>query len=262
MLKSGLATIDGHQQYFDQNGVQVKDKFVIGTDGYKYYFEPGSGNLAILRYVQNSKNQWFYFDGNGHAVTGFQTINGKKQYFYNDGHQSKGEFIDADGDTFYTSATDGRLVTGVQKINGITYAFDNTGNLITNQYYQLADGKYMLLDDSGRAKTGFVLQDGVLRYFDQNGEQVKDAIIVDPDTNLSYYFNATQGVAVKNDYFEYQGNWYLTDANYQLIKGFKAVDDSLQHFDEVTGVQTKDSALISAQGKVYQFDNNGNAVSA
>ena len=57
--------------------MQVKDKFVIGTDGYKYYFEPGSGNLAILRYVQNSKNQWFYFDGNGHAVTGFQTINGK-----------------------------------------------------------------------------------------------------------------------------------------------------------------------------------------
>ena len=47
-----------------------------------------------------------------------------------------------------------------------------------------------------------------------------------------------------------------------LSKVLKQLTTASQHFDEVTGVQTKDSALISAQGKVYQFDNNGNAVSA
>ena len=72
----------------------------------------------------------------------------------------------------------------------ITQKFD------TNQYYQLADGKYMLLDDSGRENRVCIAR-WCTKILDQNGEQVKDAIIVDPDTNLSYYFNATQGVAVK-----------------------------------------------------------------
>ena len=58
MLKSGL------QRLMDINSilikmVQVRAKFVIGTD-VMVYFEPGSGNLAILRYVQNSKNQWLF----------------------------------------------------------------------------------------------------------------------------------------------------------------------------------------------------------
>ncbi|GMA70218.1 glucosyltransferase-S [Leuconostoc litchii] len=260
MVRSGFATIDGHQQYFDKNGVQVKNQLVTATDGYKYYFEPGNGNMAVLKFVKNSDGQWYYFDDNGHAVTGLQTINGKSQYFYSDGRQSKGQFININGDTFYTDDANGYLVTGVQKINDTTYIFDQSGNLIKNQYYQLSNGKYVLLDNDGHVTTGFVKQNNELRYFDVNGEQVKDSVIVDPNTKLSYYFNATDGLAVKNDYFEYQGQWYLTDSNYQLIKGFKAVDGNLQHFDEVTGVQTKDSSLVSAQGKSYQFDNNGNAV--
>lgn len=260
MVINGFTTIDGHKQYFDKNGMQVKDQFLKATDGKLYYLQAGNGNLAINRFASNSQGQWFYFDENGVAVKGLQIINGNQKYFYDDGHQSKGQFITVDGHLVYTDVATGNLVTGIQKINGVNYIFNNVGILLSNEYYQLPDGKWSYADAKGQVVVGFIKVDGKLKYFDKNGEQVKGDVVVDPETGLNYYFESVNGSAVNNDYYYYQDNWYYADNNYQIVKGFIALNGQLQHFDENTGVQTKNDQAIIFSGKVYRFDNNGHLV--
>ena len=260
MLDDGFATIDGHKQYFDQNGVQVKGEMISDDKGRAYYLQSGNGNLVTQRYMQNEDGQWFYFDANGVAVTGMRTIDGMNKYFYQDGHQSKGNFLNIDGQTLYTDPTDGHIVTGVQTIDGEVYAFGNDGVMLRNQYQRKSSGQWLYLDDNGKAVKGFITQNNQLKYFDANGEQVKDGIVTDPNTQLSYYFNGTEGAAVKNDYYYYQDNWYYADKNYQSVKGFVSIDGYLQHFDEATGIQTKQSNLDGSHGTNYSFDDKGNAV--
>lgn len=160
----------------------------------------------------------------------------------------------------YTDPTDGHIVTGVQTIDGEVYAFGNDGVMLRNQYQRKSNGQWLYLDDNGKAVKGFITQNNQLKYFDANGEQVKDGIVTDPNTQLSYYFNGTEGAAVKNDYYYYQDNWYYADKNYQSVKGFVSIDGYLQHFDEATGIQTKQSNLDGSHGTNYSFDDKGNAV--
>ncbi|MCT3075873.1 hydrolase [Leuconostoc citreum] len=260
MVTSGFTEIDGHKQYFYKNGTQVKGQFVSDTDGHVFYLEAGNGNVATQRFAQNSQGQWFYLGNDGIALTGLQTINGVQNYFYADGHQSKGDFITIQNHVLYTNPLTGAITTGMQQIGDKIFVFDNTGNMLTNQYYQTLDGQWLHLSTQGPADTGLVNINGNLKYFQANGRQVKGQFVTDPITNVSYYMNATDGSAVFNDYFTYQGQWYLTDSNYQLVKGFKVVNNKLQHFDEITGVQTK-SAHIIVNNRTYIFDDQGYFVS-
>nr|AHN08015.1 glucansucrase [Leuconostoc mesenteroides] len=259
MAINGFTDVDGHRQYFDQSGHQLKDQFMTDTNGHVYYFEAGNGNMATYRYAQNAQGQWFYLGGDGIAVTGLQNINGANQYFYTDGHQSKGEFVVLTDKTIYTDATTGNLVVGVQQLDGKTYVFTTAGAMLTNQYYELAADQWLHLSAQGQADTGLTTIGDQLQYFGTDGVQVKGAFVTDPATQATYYFNATTGDAVANQYFHIKGDWYLTDDNARLVKGFKVVNNKVQHFDETTGVQTKSTHLTKAQ-KQYIFDHNGDLV--
>ena len=63
----------GNQQFFDQNGYQVKGKIARAKDGKLRYFDKDSGNAAANRFAQgDNPSDWYYFGADGVAVTGLQ----------------------------------------------------------------------------------------------------------------------------------------------------------------------------------------------
>ena len=52
VMARGLVKIGDGQQYFDQNGYQVKGKVVRAKDGKLRYFDKDSGNAVINRFAQ------------------------------------------------------------------------------------------------------------------------------------------------------------------------------------------------------------------
>ncbi|WP_410503829.1 hypothetical protein [Leuconostoc falkenbergense] len=133
-LVTGVQNINGHNQYFDDNGIQIKDQ-IISNDGQQYYYQGGNGDLVTNRYISYN-DSWYYADATGVLVTGQQIINGETQYFRTDGRQVKGQII-ADGDKQnYYDADSGNLV----KNNFVTVDQGKTW------YYADQDGDLSLVD--------------------------------------------------------------------------------------------------------------------
>lgn len=105
-LQTGFFIHDKNLQYFDQNGYQIKDKFMQYQNGL-VYFNPVDGNAVVGDYF-NYKDNWYYANNTGHIVYGLQTINGKKQFFSSDGILQRNTTV---------------------SINGISYSADVNGYL-------------------------------------------------------------------------------------------------------------------------------------
>ena len=286
MLVSGLQTIKDKTYYFDTETHKMLKNNSQKVDAKTYYFN-SDGEKQTYQWIENSDKSWSYYQNDGSQLQDtLQIINGVQVYFDSTGKQVKGASAVVDGHYYYFDkdsgavvknqlitdqaghtryyGNDGAAITSTEKdIDGTTYYFDGQGNMVTNQYYS-ANGKWHYAGDKGQQTVGFVTIDGAIQYFDNNGIQVKNGFVKDEKTNKVYFFNGTEGVMVKNDYFSLDHKtWYYADKDGSFVTGFQIINGKLQYFDE-TGKQVKGAVITNPNnGKVYYFDGdlgNGTAV--
>ena len=135
-LVTGLKSIDGNIQYFDQDGTQVKGEFRTVPGKNKQYFDKNTGNASV------------YLDKSNIAITGYD-ING---------NQIKSNFlIDTSGNTYYFDKQ-GVMLTGLQTIEDKQYYFDEQG-LMKKSYAGTFNGQFIYFDSiTGVGKTAVEYQ--------------------------------------------------------------------------------------------------------
>lgn len=228
----GLTTITADngstsEQYFDQNGVQVKGTDIRDTAGNLRYFDDQTGNLLTNTWQELANKSWIYLNAQGIAVTGQQNINGQIVYFNDDGTQIKNNFKRLDNGAWLYLNDQGDAVTGEQTINGchvyfnqngeqvkndqvknsdgtISYYAGINGQKLTNDFGELPDGSWLYLDNQGHAVTGEQTINNQVLYFNDNGVQLKGGTHIDEAGHMHYY-DANSGERVSNQSVQIDG---------------------------------------------------------
>ena len=243
----GATVIDGIEYYFDDTtGVQVKGNFASNGK----YYDARSGAPVTNSYVQVGQD-WYYVDKEGKALTGEHTINGDHVYFEDyRGKQVKGNF--AENGRYYDQHT-GALT-----------------DLGTNRYVQVNDDWYYI-GSTGTILKGQQTIDGVEVYFDTTtGKQAKGVFINEygsaenPNYGLSTvkFYDKDNGALLKQQYFNFNDNWYYADADGTILKGAHTIDGVDVYFDKSNGKQVKgkfvtESGDVSDSGIHYYDKDNG-----
>lgn len=238
----GLTTITADngstsEQYFDQNGVQVKGTDIRDIAGNLRYFDGQTGNLLTNTWQELANKSWIYLNDQGIAVTGQQNINGQILYFNYDGMQIKNDFKRLDNGAWLYLNDQGDAVTGEQTINGrqvyfkqngeqvkndqvknsdgtISYYAGINGEKLTNNFGELPDGSWLYLDNNGHAVTGEQTINGQVLYFQDNGVQLKGGTHVDASGNMHDY-DADSGDMITNQFVQIDGKqvYFNNDGN-------------------------------------------------
>ena len=177
-MLTGLHTIDGDLQYFDQKtGAQAKGIFET-VSGITYYFDKNTGNS--INYAENqsgkiegfddkgqplksafasdSNGTTYYFDANGQTVPYALSINNQIKGFDSQGQALKNGFAnDIAGNAYYFGA-EGQVVVGLQKINGQTYYFDQQGHQRKNYATSISGQWYYFDSNTGAGKNSLQYQ--------------------------------------------------------------------------------------------------------
>ncbi|MFL2114577.1 glycoside hydrolase family 70 protein [Leuconostoc carnosum] len=235
----GLTTITADngstsEQYFDQNGVQVKGTAIKDNAGNLRYFDGQTGNLLTNTWQELANQSWIYLNDQGIAVTNKQEINGQTVYFNYDGKQVKNDFkrLENNGQWLYLN-DQGDALTGEQNVAGqelyfnsngeqvkndqvknsdgtISYYDGHTGDKLRNNFGELPDGSWLYLDNDGHAVTGEQKINGQTLYFNDNGVQLKGGTHIDETGNLHYY-DVNSGDMVTNQFVTIDGKQVYFD---------------------------------------------------
>ena len=109
--------------------------------------------------------------------------------------------------------------------------------------------------------TGTILKgqqtiDGVEVYFDTTtGKQAKGVFINEygsaenPNYGLSTvkFYDKDNGALLKQQYFNFNDNWYYADADGTILKGAHTIDGVDVYFDKSTVSKSKGSLLLSQE---------------
>lgn len=252
----GANVIDGIEYYFDNTtGVQVKGHFASNGK----YYDARSGAPVTNSYVQVGQD-WYYVDKEGKAVTGEHTINGDRVYF----NENRNSF----------ESHRGKQVKGNFAENG-RYYDQHTGALTdlgTNRYVQVNDDWYYI-GSTGAILKGQQTIDGVEVYFDKTtGKQAKGVFINEygntenPNYGLSTvkFYDKDTGTLLKQQYFNFNDNWYYADADGIILKGAHTIDGVDVYFDKSNGKQVKgkfvtESGYVGDKG-IHYYDKDTGAL--
>ena len=230
----GLQTLKGQQQYFDNNGYQVKGRAVRMPDAKIRYFDGDSGNMVKNKFAMDlSTGAWYYLDRNGVALLGAQTIDGKTLYFDREGKQVKGRFVTDGANRRYYDA--------------------NSGEMARNKFAQV-DGAWYYFDNNGNVVKGLQNINGQLLYFDNEGRQVKGQYA--GQGNNRRYYDANSGEMVRNKFAQIDGAWHYFNANGQAVTGQQYVNGQTLYFDN-EGRQVKGRLVTEGQDTRYYDANSG-----
>ncbi|QBR47883.1 glycoside hydrolase family 70 protein [Leuconostoc kimchii] len=235
----GLTTITADngstsEQYFDQNGVQVKGTAIRDDKGDLRYFDAQTGNLLTNTWQELPNQSWIYLDDQGIAVTNKQEINGQTVYFNYDGKQVKNDFkrLENNGQWLYLN-DQGDALTGEQNVAGqelyfnsngeqvkndqvknsdgtISYYDGHTGDKLRNDFGELPDGSWLYLNNDGHAVTGEQKINGQTLYFNDNGVQLKGGTHID-ETGKLHYYDVNSGDMVTNQFVTIDGKQVYFD---------------------------------------------------
>ena len=277
ILASGLKEFNGKTYYFDEATHKMLKNTTQKVNDNTYYFN-NNGEKETNKWVENSDESWSYYQNDGAQLqNSLQTIDGNQVYFDANGKQVKGDSANINGHYYYFDKNSGGIIkdqlitdlsgvtryygdngaaiTSTEKVvNGIKYYFDDHGSMVVNQYY-FVNGNWHYAENDGHLAVGFITIDGTVQYFDNNGTQVKNGFVKDEKNNKAYFFNGTEGVMVKSDYFSLDHKtWYYADKNGSFVTGFQIINGKLQYFDE-NGKQVKGAVINNPNnGKKYYFD--------
>ena len=140
----------------------------------------------------------------------------------------------------------------------------------TNRYVQVNDDWYYI-GSTGTILKGQQTIDGVEVYFDTTtGKQAKGVFINEygsaenPNYGLSTvkFYDKDNGALLKQQYFNFNDNWYYADADGTILKGAHTIDGVDVYFDKSNGKQVKgkfvtESGDVSDSGIHYYDKDNG-----
>ncbi|WP_165210790.1 glycoside hydrolase family 70 protein [Streptococcus tangpeifui] len=288
VMAVGVTRVAGHDQYFDKDGIQAKNKIIVTRDGKVRYFDEHNGNAVTNAFISDQAGHWYYLGKDGVAVTGAQTVGKQHLYFEANGQQVKGDFVtakdgklyffDADSgdmwtDTFVQDKTghwfylgkDGAAVTGAQTVRGQKLYFKANGQQVKGDIVKGADGKIRYYDaNSGDqvynrtvkgsdGKTYIIGKDGVaITQTIAKGQTIKDGSV------LRFYSMEGQLVTGSGWYSNAQGQW-LYVKNGQVLTGLQTVGSQRVYFD-ANGIQAKGKAVRTSDGKLRYFDANSGSM--
>ncbi|KOY72227.1 mutant dextransucrase [Apilactobacillus kunkeei DSM 12361 = ATCC 700308] len=155
-LAKGLVSIDGNEQYFDNNGNQVKGS-IADVNGHRMYFDGASGNLVRNQFISYN-GSYLYADNNGYLLIGLQDVNNQHLFFNDDGTQVKGQIVQVNGKQMYFS--------------------DDSGELVTNQYVTV-DGKSYHADLNG--------------VLTEDNSKSEESLMTNSAFNQNYHYNTPRG---------------------------------------------------------------------
>ncbi|MHA8110601.1 KxYKxGKxW signal peptide domain-containing protein [Lactobacillaceae bacterium Melli_B4] len=216
-------------------------------------------------------------------VNGKQVINGHNVMFI-DGKQVSGEiYTDSDGQSHYYDSINGyEGINLFYLYNGKYYYFDSNGNMVKNKFVDAipnTDYNYYFGND-GAAVDGNQTIDGK-NYLFNDGIQVKNNMIINPDSTFSYYDNnglvTTTPTNINNQNFNFNSDGklvapnqfiknsifsnatYYLDSNSHISKGFQDINGSKYYFDN-NGQMITNTYEMDSNGNFYRFGGDGKAL--
>lgn len=238
-VATGFTKVGKQNLYFNEKGVQVKNRF----------FQVGDAT--------------YYANNEGDVLRGAQTINGDELYFDESGKQVKGEFVNnPDGTTSYYDAITGvKLVDTSLVVDGQTFNVDAKGVVTkahTPGFYTTGDNNWFYADSYGRNVTGAQVINGQHLYFDANGRQVKGGFVTNTDGSRSFYHWNTGDKLVSTFFTTGHDRWYYADDRGNVVTGAQVINGQKLFFD-TDGKQVKGAFATNANGsRSYYHWNTGN----
>ena len=227
-VATGFTKVGKQNLYFNEKGVQVKNRF----------FQVGDAT--------------YYANNEGDVLRGAQTINGDELYFDESGKQVKGEFVNnPDGTTSYYDAITGvKLVDTTVVVNGETYNVDDKGvatKAHTSGFYTTGDNNWFYADSHGHNVTGAQFINGQDLYFESTGKQVKGDFVTNPDGTRSFYHWNTGDKLVSTFFTTGNDKWYYADAKGHVVTGAQVINGQKLYFG-ADGKQVKGGFAPNANG--------------
>ena len=242
----GQQTVDGVEVYFDKDGVQAKGIFANAD----HFYDKDTG-AAVRDQIVEIDGKRYYVGPDGRKVySGTHIVHGEEvNLIVGDGHQAFGEF------TYYADSGD-------------YIGFD--GKKVTKAgFVKTKDNHWYYLDGKGGKLVSVQVIDGELYYFglptrkyyygmQSRGELIyayySDTI---PNSSHIYYLDEATGAALKNQYHEWEGNWYYFGPNWYALTGEQTIDNVPVYFHS-NGKQAK-GELVTVDGKIHYYDANSGA---
>ena len=218
IIQTGWVSIDGHMQWYDENGVPV-----IGwknIDGSIYYFDV---NAYMVTGINNVDNKYYLFNDHGILISqsGWVFENGSYYWGQDDNSIYTSGWKIINGETYFFN-DQGVMVTGKYSINGNWYFFEenNSGKLVKNGWHQSHDGLWHYAANAGvLANSCWKLLYGQYYYFDQDSNMYTGWLL----ENGKYYYLANDGPMVTG-WSLINGQWYYMNSSGQMMVGWQYIN--------------------------------------
>ena len=242
----GAQTVDGVEVYFDKDGVQAKGIFANAD----HFYDKDTG-AAVRDKIVEVDGKRYYVGPEGRKVySGTHIVHGEEvNLIVGDGHQAFGEFT-GHGDSGDYIGFDGKKVTKagfVKTKDNHWYYLDGKGNKLVS--VQVIDGELYYFGLPTRKYYYGMQSRGELIY-----AYYSDTI---PNSSHIYYLDEATGVALKNQYHEWEGSWYYFGPNWYALTGEQTIDNVPVYFHS-NGKQAK-GELVTVDGKIHYYDANSGA---
>lgn len=168
--KTGWVQTEKGLKYYDENGNEFKNKWLLDNDKKVYYYLNSDGLKSTGWLKDNEK--WYLLDKDGVMLTGWQCVDRK----------------------WYMLDSTGAMKTGWYKENSTTQSSNNTNNSTNvnteNAYYLNGDGtmqtgwkfideKWYYFNTSGQMQKGWLVYSNSKYYLDYNGAMVTGNTTID-----------------------------------------------------------------------------------
>lgn len=246
IIQTGWVSIDGHMQWYDENGVPV-----IGwknIDGSIYYFDV---NAYMVTGINNVDNKYYLFNDHGILISqsGWVFENGSYYWVQDDNSIYTSGWKNINGETYFFN-NQGVMVTGKYSINGNWYFFEenNSGKLVKSGWHQAYDGLWhYVADESILANSCWKLLFGQYYYFDQDSNMYTGWLL----ENGKYYYLANNGPMVTG-WALINGNWYYMNSSGERTIGWQYINGHWYYLNEDGVMQT--GWLMEGNNNYYLSD--------
>ena len=246
IIQTGWVSIDGHMQWYDENGVPV-----IGwknIDGSIYYFDV---NAYMATGINNIDNKYYLFNDHGILISqsGWVFENGSYYWVQDDNSIYTSGWKNINGETYFFN-DQGVMVTGKYSINGNWYFFEenNSGKLVKSGWHQSYDGLWhYVADESILANSCWKLLFGQYYYFDQDSNMYTGWLL----ENGKYYYLANNGPMVTG-WSLINGSWYYMNSYGERMIGWQYINGHWYYLNEDGVMQT--GWLIEGNNNYYLSD--------
>ncbi len=168
--KSGWVETEKGLKYYDENGNEFKNKWLLDNDKKLYYYLNSDGFKATGWLKDNEK--WYLLDKDGVMLTGWQYMDGKWYMLDSSGSMKTGWYKEVN-----TTQSSNNTNNSTKVNTENTYYLNGDGSMQIN--WGLIDGKWYYFNTSGQMQKGWLVYSNSKYYLDYNGAMVTGTTTID-----------------------------------------------------------------------------------